>query len=170
MEQAAAPAGEPITGMLDVLPDRQGMTADETLDLDPEMEGADRHGVELNAVQMRQLEAGQHALVQCLERRELKALLGDAQAAHTSSQAPGKKAKAAKQQDQSVSLARSGWSARPGGNARPHSPPPAAARRRRGGRSRSRRPPPPAAAAAKLIFECVPPFGVDLHYGMRPKP
>ena len=166
VEQAAAPAEEPITGMLDVLPDRQGMTADETLDLDPEMEGADRHGVELNAVQMRQLEAGQHALVQCLERRELKALLGDAQAAHTSSQAPGKKAKAAKQQDQSVSLARSGWSARPGGNARPHSPPPAAARRRRGGRSRSRRPPPPAAAAAKLIFECVPP----LHYGMCPKP
>ena len=127
--------------MLDVLPDRQGMTADETLDLDPEMDGADRHGVELTAVQMRQLEAGQHALAQCLERRELKALLGDAQAAHTSSQAPGKKAKAAKQQDQSVSLARSGWSARPGGNAAAFAA--AAAAAASAAAAARRRPPPP---------------------------
>ena len=63
------------------------------------MEGADRHGIELNAVQMRELESGQHALVEMLSRSELKALLKPAQEKFTSSQKPSEKSLAAKQQD-----------------------------------------------------------------------
>ena len=93
------PQPKPIKGFLDILQNGQGLSVEETLDVIPDMEGADRHGIELNAIQMQDLEAGRHALVSALSRHELKALLQPAQMKFTSSQKPSEASKAMKQQD-----------------------------------------------------------------------
>jgi len=96
---AAENEPKPISGFIDILPGGEGLSVEQTLDQISGMDGEDRHGICLNAVQMRELEAGTHAMTEMLSHSELKALLKPAQATFTSSQKPSEKSVQAKQKD-----------------------------------------------------------------------
>ena len=72
---------------------------EETLDVTAGMDGEDRFGIELNAVQMHQLEAGEHALAEMFSLSEQAKLLEKAQAKHVASQLPGPKTIAGQEQE-----------------------------------------------------------------------